>query len=150
MSIPFTSTAGRAGLGMLIIALASCTSPQAECDQLRGALDEGSNRLQAIYEGNRGGSGFTQGVERQIARIYFDTAQVVDSVSVSDRQLQNIQFQLVEAYQLASDYRYQAAEIMAAPPDTVPERNTQVRELQLESDSTIAAASSALDRRCPV
>lgn len=130
-------------------ALTSCT-PREECLLINGAMAEGNLQIQEVYEGNRGGSGYNQGIERQVGRIYFDTAQVIDGLILSNRRLQTIQFQLVEGYQQASDYRYQAAELIASNPDPSDLIEADIRRLQLDPQETIGAVTETLRQQCPL
>ncbi|MEM9482700.1 MAG: hypothetical protein AAGA83_03320 [Cyanobacteria bacterium P01_F01_bin.116] len=129
--------------------LVGCT-PQAECDLLNGALAEGNLRIQEINEGNLGGSGYNQGVERQVGRIYFDVSQVIDGLTISNRKLQAIQFELVEAYQQASDLRYRAAELIAREPNPNNQVKTDIRTLQLDSEANVGAITENLRKNCPL
>ena len=131
------------------LALTSCT-PQEECVLINGAMAEGNLQIQTVYEGNRGGSGYNQGIERQVGRIYFDTAQVLDGLTLSDQRLQTIQFQLVEGYQQASDYRYQAAELIASNPELSDLTEADIRRLQLDPQETIGAVTETLRQQCPL
>ena len=129
--------------------LTSCT-PREDCSLINGALAEGNLRIQEINEGNLGGSDYNQGIERQIGRIYYDVSQVLDSLLISNRKLQTIQFQLVEVYQQASDYRYQAAELIASNPDPNDQIKTDVRTLQLDSEAQVGAVTENLREQCPL
>lgn len=129
--------------------LVSCT-PQEDCALLNGALAEGNLRIQEIYEGNLGGRGYNQGVERQIARIYFDVSQVMDGLQVSDQRLQTVQFKLVEAYQQASDYRYEAADLIANNPNPDSQLEADIRQLQLDPEANIGTVTATLRKRCPL
>ena len=129
--------------------LVSCT-PREECSLLNGALAEGNLRIQEINEGNLGDAGYNQGIERQVGRIYFDVSQVLDSLVISDGRLQTIQFQLVEAYQQASDDRYQAAELIASASNPNNQLKADIRKLQLDSEANVGVVSETLRKRCPL
>ncbi|NEP61422.1 MAG: hypothetical protein F6K31_31470 [Symploca sp. SIO2G7] len=129
--------------------LTSCT-PQADCALLNGALADGNLRIQEIYEGNRGGPGYNQGIERQVGRIYYDISQIVDGLRLSDKRLQTVQFQMVEAYQQASDYRYKAADEIANNPRPTDQIETQIRQLQLDPEANIGNITETLRKRCPL
>ncbi|MBT9313324.1 hypothetical protein [Leptothoe kymatousa] len=131
------------------LVLVSCT-PQEECAAINGALADGNLQVQQIYEGNRGGSGYNQGIERQVGRVYYDISQVLDGLRLSNRALQNVQFRFVEAYQRASDYRYQAAELIAEAATLNPRVETQVRQLQLDSEANIGRVTTELRKHCPL
>ena len=107
-------------------------------------------QIQEIYEGNRGGRGYNQGVERQIGRVYYDVSQVIDGLRLSNQRLQNIQFQLVEAYQQASDYRYQAADLIANNPEPGDQIEAEIRRLQLDPEANIGDITETLRKRCPL
>ncbi|MEM7064022.1 MAG: hypothetical protein AAF572_12770 [Cyanobacteria bacterium P01_B01_bin.77] len=132
------------------LVLASC-APREDCAFLNDALLEGNLRLQEVNEGNLGGSGYNQAIERQVGRIYFDVSQVLDSLPISNQRLQTIQFQLVEVYQQASDYRYQAADLLS---DVSDNPNTQVkadiRQLHLDSEENIGTITESLRKQCPL
>lgn len=131
------------------LVLVSCT-PQEECAAINGALADGNLRIQEIYEGNRGGPGYNQGVERQVGRVYYDISQVIDGLRLSNQTLQTIQFQLVEAYQQASDYRYRAADLIADNSNPTPEIETEIRQLQLDPEANIGSVTDDLRKRCPL
>lgn len=140
----------RRSLGVLVcFVLASCT-PSEECDLLNGALAEGNLRIQEINEGNLGGTGYNQGIERQVGRIYFDISQVIDGLALSNGNLQTLQFELVEAYQQASDLRYQAAEMIASEPNLSNQLKADIRQLQLDSEGNVGVATDNLRQRCPL
>ncbi|NEQ52726.1 MAG: hypothetical protein F6K11_21745 [Leptolyngbya sp. SIO3F4] len=137
-------------MGTLIgFVLVSC-APREDCSLLNGALAEGNLRIQEINEGNLSNTGYNQGIERQVGRIYFDISQVLDGLVVSDRKLRTIQFQLVEAYQQASDYRYQAAELIADQPNPDNQLKADIRALQLDSEANVGVAVDTLRKRCPL
>ncbi len=131
------------------LVLTGCT-PREDCALINGALAEGSLRIQEINEGNLGGSGYNQGIERQVGRIYYDISQVLDSLRLTNRQLQTVQFQLVEVYQQASDYRYQAAELISANPTPNAQLKADVRKLQLDSEANVGAVTETLRQQCPL
>ncbi len=131
------------------LVLASCT-PQEECAAINGALADGNLRIQEIYEGNRGGPGYNQAIERQVGRVYYDISQVIDGLRLSNQSLQTIQFQLVEAYQQASDFRYQAADLIANNPERTPEIEAEIRQLQLDPQASIGDVTENLRQRCPL
>ncbi len=124
--------------------------PREECALINGALAEGNLRIQEINEGNLGGSGYNQGIERQVGRIYYDISQVIDGLLLSNRQLQTVQFQLVEAYQQASDYRYQAAELISTNPEPNSQLKADVRKLQLDSEANVGTVTEVLRKQCPL
>lgn len=137
-------------LGALaIVVLTSCT-PREDCALINGALAEGNLRIQEINEGNLGGSGYNQGIERQVGRIYHDTSQIIDGLTLANRRLQTVQFQLVEAYQQASDYRYQAADLISSNPDPDAQLKSDIRQLQLDSEANVGVATDALRKQCPL
>lgn len=130
--------------------LAGC-APREECAFLNDALVEGNLRLQEVNEGNLGGSGYNQGIERQVGRIYFDVSQVLDGLSISNQRLQAVQFQLVEAYQQASDYRYQAADLLSDVSDNPSAQvKTDIRQLHLDSEANIGTVTETLRKQCPL
>ncbi|MEM6252690.1 MAG: hypothetical protein AAF821_07195 [Cyanobacteria bacterium P01_D01_bin.156] len=147
------ATKGRQFLSLSVLAcclvLASCT-PQEECAAINGALADGNLRIQAIYEGNRGGPGYNQGIERQVGRVYYDISQVIDGLRLSNPTLQTTQFQLVEAYQLASDYRFQAADLIAENPSPTAAIQSEIRQLQLDPEAAIGDVTGSLRQRCPL
>ncbi len=130
-------------------ALSSCT-PREDCAVINAAIADGNLRIQEIYEGNRGGPGYNQGIERQVGRVYFDVSQMMDGLQLSDRQLQSVQFKLVEAYQQASDYRYEAAEIISNNPNPNAKLEADIRQLQLDPEANIGSVITNLRRRCPL
>ncbi|MEM9266855.1 MAG: hypothetical protein AAGA46_15155 [Cyanobacteria bacterium P01_F01_bin.13] len=137
-------------LGVLAaFALSSCT-PREDCSLINAAIADGNLRIQEIYEGNRGGPGYNQGIERQVGRVYFDTSQVIDGLLLSDRRLQVVQIKLVEAYQQASDYRYQAAELISSNPEPSAELEANIRQLQLDPEANIGSITATLRKRCPL
>ncbi|MBX2864984.1 MAG: hypothetical protein KTR27_15640 [Leptolyngbyaceae cyanobacterium MAG.088] len=125
-------------------------APREECALINGALAEGNLRIQEINEGNLGSTGYNQGIERQVGRIYYDIAQIIDGLQLSNRRLQTVQFQLVEAYQQASDYRYQAAELISATPDPNAQLKADVRDLQLDSETNVEVVTQTLRKQCPL
>ncbi|MEO0867806.1 MAG: hypothetical protein AAFY17_05015 [Cyanobacteria bacterium J06642_11] len=127
----------------------SCT-PQEECAALNGALADGNLQIQEIYEGNRGGPGYNQGVERQVGRVYFDISQVIDGLRLANQNLQDIQFQFVEAYQQASDNRYRAADLIADNPSPDPSIEAEIRQLQLDPEANIGRVTEGLRKHCPL
>lgn len=129
--------------------LVSCT-PQEDCALINSALADGNLQIQEIYEGNRGGRGYNQGVERQIGRVYYDVSQVIDGLRLSNQRLQDIQFQLVEAYQQASDYRYEAADLIANNPEPSDQIESEIRGLQLDPEANIGDITETLRKRCPL
>ncbi|MGD1854242.1 MAG: hypothetical protein ACFB2W_08315 [Leptolyngbyaceae cyanobacterium] len=130
--------------------LASGCVPREECALLNGALAEGNLRIQEINEGNLSNSGYNQGIERQVGRIYFDVSQILDGLVLSNNRLQPIQFALVEAYQQASDYRYQAADLIANDVDPDNQTKADIRKLQLDSEADVGTAIESLRQRCPL
>lgn len=137
-------------LGTLIcLVLTSCT-PREDCALLNGALADGNALIQEIYEGNRGGPGYNQGIERQVGRVYFDISQVIDGLLLSDRRLQTIQIDLVEAYQQASDYRYEAADLISNNPQPTDQLEADIRQLQLDPEATIGTITATLRKQCPL
>lgn len=131
------------------LVLAGCT-PQADCALINEALAEGNLRIQEINENNLGNAGYNQGIERQVGRIYFDISQVLDGLLISNRRLQTTQFQLVEAYQQASDYRYQAAELIASNSDPSAQIKADIRTLQLDSEANVGVVTETLRKQCPL
>ena len=129
--------------------LTSCT-PSEDCVLINAALADGNLRIQEINEGNLGNTGYNQGIERQVGRIYHDVAQVIDGLQVSNQRLQTLQFELVEAYQQASDYRYQVAELIDSNPQPSTQIRADIRTLQLDSEANIGTATENLRRRCPL
>lgn len=138
-----------AALGAVCLVLTSCT-PREDCALINGALAEGNLRIQEIYEGNRGGPGYNQGIERQVGRVYFDISQVIDGLLLSDRRLQTVQTSLVEAYQQASDYRYEAADLISDNPNPSDQLEADIRRLQLDPEENIGAITATLRQRCPL
>ena len=136
-------------LGAVCFVLISCT-PREDCALINGALAEGNLRIQEIYEGNRGGPGYNQGVERQVGRVYFDISQVIDGLLLSDRRLQTVQVSLVEAYQQASDYRYEAADLISDNPAPTDQLEADIRQLQLDPEETIGTITATLRKQCPL
>lgn len=131
------------------LVLVGCT-PREDCSLLNGALAEGNLRIQEINEGNLGGTGYNQAIERQVGRIYYDVSQIIDGLLISNRSLQTVQFQLIEAYQQASDYRFRAAELIAGNPDPNSQIKADVRQLQLDSEADIGTITEALRKQCPL
>lgn len=129
--------------------LTSCT-PREDCSLINGALAEGNLRIQEINEGNLGGSGYNQGIERQVGRTYYDVSQIIDGLAISNQRLQTVQFQLVEAYQLASDFRYQAAELIASDPELADPIKSDIRKLQLDSEARVGIVTEDLRKHCPL
>ncbi|ESA37534.1 hypothetical protein N836_36550 [Leptolyngbya sp. Heron Island J] len=137
-------------LGALVVVVLTGCTPREECALINGALAEGNLRIQEINENNLGNAGYNQGIERQVGRIYFDISQVLDGLLLSNRRLQTIQFQLVEAYQQASDYRYQAAELIASNPEPSNQIKADIRTLQLDSEANVGEVTEALRKQCPI
>ncbi len=131
------------------VVLAGCT-PREDCALIHGALAEGNLRIQEINENNLGNAGYNQGIERQVGRIYFDISQVLDGLLISNRRLQTVQFELVEAYQRASDYRYQAAELIASNPEPSAQIKADIRTLQLDSEANVGTVTETLRKQCPL
>ena len=129
--------------------LTGCT-PRQDCVLINAALAEGNSSIQEINESNLGGSGYNQGIERQVGRIYHDVSQMIDGLQISNRHLQTLQFALVEAYQQASDYRYQAAELIASNPQPSTQTRADIRTLQLDSEANVGMVTENLRRRCPL
>ena len=136
-------------LGAVCLVLASCT-PREDCALINDALAEGNLRIQELYEGNRGGPGYNQGIERQVGRVYFDISQVIDGLLLSDRRLQTVQISLVEAYQQASDYRYEAADLISDNPNPNDQLEADIRQLQLDPEENIGAITATLRKHCPL
>ncbi|MEA5462214.1 hypothetical protein [Leptothoe sp. PORK10 BA2] len=134
---------------LVCLGLTSCT-PREDCAFLNGALADGNSLIQELYEGNRGGPGYNQGIERQAGRVYFDISQVIDSLQLSDQRLKAIQISLVEAYQQASDNRYQAADLIANNPQPSDQVEADIRQLQLDSEENIGSITITLRKRCPL
>ncbi|MEL6334081.1 MAG: hypothetical protein AAFX51_08440 [Cyanobacteria bacterium J06636_28] len=137
-------------LGAVCLVLTSSCTPREDCALINGALAEGNLRIQEIYEGNRGGPGYNQGIERQVGRVYFDISQVIDGLLLSDRRLQTVQLSLVEAYQQASDYRYEAADLISDNPNPNDQLEADIRRLQLDPEENIGAITATLRKRCPL
>lgn len=129
--------------------LVSCT-PREECTLLNNALAEGNTRIQEINEGNLGDAGYNQGIERQVGRIYYDVSQIIDGLLLSDRKLQTVQFKLVEAYQQASDDRYQAADLISSNSDLTAQVKADIRQLQLDSEANVGTITETLRQQCPL
>lgn len=144
MNRPFLSLATA-----VCLMLTSCT-PREDCALINGALADGNSLIQELYEGNRGGPGYTQGIERQVGRVYFDISQVIDGLLLSDQRLQTIQISLVEAYQQASDYRYEAADLIANNPQPSDQVEADIRQLQLDPEENIGTIVATLRKRCPL
>lgn len=135
---------------LVCLVLASC-APREDCAFLNDALLEGNLRLQEVNEGNLGGSGYNQGIERQVGRIYFDVSQIIDGLLISNQRLQTIQFQLVEAYQQASDDRYQAADLLSSVSDDPSAQvKADIRQLHLDSEANIGTITETLRKQCPL
>ena len=125
-------------------------APREDCVLINAALVDGNSHIQGMNEGNLGDAGYNQGIERQVGRIYHDVAQVIDGLQISNQRLQTLQFELVEAYQQASDYRYQVAELIGSNPQPSTQIRADIRTLQLDSEANIGAATENLRRRCPL
>ena len=137
-------------LGVLVGLIVTSCTPREECSLINGALAEGNLRIQEINEGNLGGTGYNQGIERQVGRTYYDVSQILDGLDISNQRLQTIQFQLVEVYQLASDFRYQTAELIADNPDPGDKIKADIRKLQLDSEANVDTVTEALRKQCPL
>ncbi|MBE9068470.1 hypothetical protein IQ260_17610 [Leptolyngbya cf. ectocarpi LEGE 11479] len=135
---------------LVCVVLVGC-APREDCAFLNDALLEGNLRLQEVNEGNLGGSGYNQGIERQVGRIYFDVSQIIDSLPITNQRLQTIQFQLVEAYQQASDDRYQAADLLSSVSDNPSAQvKSDIRQLHLDSEANIGTITETLRKQCPL
>lgn len=134
---------------LVVVVLTGCT-PREECALINEALAEGNLRIQEINENNLGNAGYNQGIERQVGQIYFDISQVLDGLLVSNRRLQTTQFQLVEAYQQASDYRYQVAELIASNPEPSDQIKADIRTLQLDAEANVGVVTETLRKQCPL
>ena len=131
------------------VVLTGCT-PREDCVLINAALADGNSRIQEMNEGNLGNVGYNQGIERQVGRIYHDVSQVIEGLQISNQRLQTLQFELAEAYQRASDYRYQAAELIASNPQPDTQIKADIRTLQLDSETNVGTVTDNLRRRCPL
>ena len=137
-----------AGVGCLL--LASCSGPvsQADCEYLRTTANETLDQVMAVYA--ESDAAYSADNERLVAILYSEGSQALYEPEITHPKLKPAQDDLVEAFQRASDIRYEASELIPADPGQLPtpEAEQEIMTLQVQSEAEIPSKLQELAEVC--
>ncbi len=88
--------------------------------------------------------------ERLVAILYSEGSQALYEPEITHPKLKPAQDDLVEAFQRASDIRYEASELIPADPGQLPtpEAEQEIMTLQVQSEAEIPSKLQGLAEVC--